>query len=224
MILLKSLLTEDQNVSSISPRDIYNFYFLATAVSQSPNLLHTPYGEYIADYYLGNLKTKYVSTYTPLLVKQLQKYASQKNRVEKGFDIKKVHLDASLDDLAAQMKLTKRSDRAISAGAERENKAWVFISDHLAKLSHATAPKDILSNIDRINNATHNTGTLILGKFINGGELLAALNACANVTNLSYITNKVDSDVKDILNQENEPLTELLTRTFNRPLIKILQD
>jgi hypothetical protein len=195
---LKDLLLEGSIGESLSPVDIYDFYFLWNIVTRSPSIANNDYASHVINQRIYGLKQKYLSIFKKLLVNQLLKYASRPDRIEPGFDKSKASLNSSFDELDKQMKLTKRSDRAIKQGAPRENTAWIQIAEFLENLSKASDRKNVFTYIDRINNSIHNTQTTIMDKFINAAEIIKALEVASKATNIHGLEKLTSKDVRDL--------------------------
>lgn len=193
MIRLKSLLLENTGVT-LTPRDIYNFYFLWTIQSYHPELLNTQYGKFIKDEYLKNFKIKYVTLFKRLIFSQIQKYVSR-GRVDPDFPVDKLTSDASAAELYALMQKTFRSDM------QRRNDVWNMAAEFLMNLEKAK-DKDIFLWINQLNNAVHNTNTQILGKVSH--DLVHAYYQTDKAHSFKDYQQFVDKDLRQLLSQEPE--------------------
>lgn len=196
MIKLRHLINE--NTGELTPRDIYNFYFLMTVASYHPEAVQTDYGKFIQDEYLKALKLKYTSLFKGLMYDQLRKYVSR-GRVDADFPKEKLAdgpSTMSAGELLALMQKTFRSDM------QRRNDVWILAGSFLKQLESATTPKDIYLMIDRLNSAVHNTQTAILGKV--SYDLTKVYDRIHKAKSLNDYNQMVDKDLRQLLNQINE--------------------
>lgn len=202
MIILKNLLLESLN-TSISSKDVFNFYWLFTLQSYHPQLLQSDYGKFIQNEYLKSLQAKYIIIFKKLLYNQLRKYISQK-RIDSNFPIEKLDAGVTLNatELASLMSKTFRSD------LKQRNTAWNLVSEYLIKLETAQTSKDIYSAIDRLNNLTHNTGTQVLGKL--SYDLIKAYDIVHHAKSLNDYAQFVDKNLRQLLDQTNESVEDEL--------------
>ena len=84
MILLKSLLIEVGVILDITPKDIYNLYYIDYILQTSPTVIQSQFGQETVTHYLSNIKNKYVKLFKEIAYKQLVKYA-ERNRVDSDF-------------------------------------------------------------------------------------------------------------------------------------------
>ncbi len=209
MIKVKRLIKEIHDVETITPRDIFNFYYLEYMVSQHPEIAQSTYGKETVQYYLQQLKEKYVRLFRRLLYAQLVKYL-ERARIDHEFDRRKLKPEASTRDLQDLMYHTFRSDM------KRRNVVWNAVADYTHGLDTATSPSEIFVNVNGLNNAVHNTGGKIIddpGKVPNYRELRNAFNTADKVKNQNQwelIKGMVDKDIRDLLNQDllEEPIIE----------------
>lgn len=157
-------------INYLEPHDIYNFYFLYTAL-QTQEIEQVD--QFYIDEFAQNIKDKYLLVFRPIVVAQLHKYETHK-RVDSDFKFK----DGSFLDIHNLMQKTFRSDM------ERRNKRWEELTYWLSKLEKEKSTKKILFDIDRINNTTHNTHESILSKFPNHDELLIAFDHCSEIKDI----------------------------------------
>lgn len=183
---------KEQEKSEITPQDIYNFYYLTLLQSQPLN------DEAEFKMALHEIKQKYLKAFRPIVVRQLQKYHKQ-GRVEKDADgdflygpdqLEGDNVDFGFLDFA--MNATLRSDM------KRRNENWNELTEHLNKLEKADSNREIIFEIDRINNTVHNTQALILGKFRNGKELVGAFDFAHNVKGKEDLKPYVSRDIRRI--------------------------
>lgn len=178
----------------LSPRDIYNFYFLWTIQSYHPELLRTDYGKFIKDEYLNNFKAKYMAIFKRLLFEQIKKYVSR-GRIDPDFPVDKLTPEASATELQALMQKTFRSDM------KRRNDVWNMAAEFLTNLEKAK-DKDIFLWINQLNNAVHNTNTQILGKVSH--DLVHAYDMTDKAHSYKDYQQFVDKDLRQLLSQETE--------------------
>lgn len=205
MVKFKTLLTESidsvNKVEVMSAKDIYNFYFLWWTATKQPTLVSTPYGKEIMNYYLTQLKMKYVRLFKKLLAKQIFKYI-QRGRIDPDFpaDVSSKLFDMSAGELQTLMAKTFRSDM------QRRNDRWIMVADFVNKLEKASTPKDMFLYINQLNNAVHNTRTKVMDKFPNFySELVKAFDTVDKATNPQLqLKGLVDKDIRDLWNQEEQ--------------------
>jgi hypothetical protein len=77
-------------------------------------------------------------------------------------------LGESPDAINVAMKKTFRSDM------KRRNVEWENVTNAVAQLARGNSVNHILTYIDRINNAIHNTGEIVLSKLPYGRQLMDA--------------------------------------------------
>ena len=165
-------LSESFSNASLAPQHIYDFYYLAAALS---------YGQideddrFVASYYLQELQHLYLDVFSKLLIEQLAKY-QRRGRLDTingrlAYDVKELeNAPNQFDAIKQMMAKTYRSDMT------RRNVVWNNIAEYVEALSRQTKPDKITYYIDRINNSIHNTENLVLEKFPNGHELIQAFN------------------------------------------------
>lgn len=194
MIKLKSLLSE--SVSSISPKDIFNFYYLFSVASYHSQAMQSDYGKFICDEFLKNFRKKYTILFKKLMYEQLEKYV-RRGRIDSDFPKEKMADGVSTlnsSELLTLMKKTFRSDM------KRRNDVWIMAGEFLSNLESAQTSKDIFIWIDRLNSTVHNTQTLILGK--KSPELVMAYDKVHNAKSINDYVQFVDKDIRDLLDQE----------------------
>ena len=207
MIKVKGLIKEIHDVETIHPRDIFNLYYLEYMISQHPEISKTSYGKETVQYYLQQLKEKYVRLFSKLLYFQILKYV-QRGRVDHEFDKTKLSPDMLTRDLKDLMNHTFRSDMT------RRNTVWNAVADYTHALDYATTPSSIMVNLNGLNNAVHNTGGKIIddpGKVPNYRELRNAFDTADRIKNQNQwelIKTMVDKDIRDLMNQSDELITE----------------
>lgn len=193
MIKLRHLLTE--GTGELTPRDIYNFYFLFFVSSYHPEALQTQYGKFIQDEYLKTLKAKYVSVFKHLIYEQIVKYVKL-GRVDQDFPKEKLNPNLSGAELAGLMKKTFRSDM------NRRNNVWDLAAEFLTKLETSTNAKDTFLMIDRLNAAVHNTQTAILGKV--SYDLSKVYDKIHHSKSPNELLPFIDKDIRNLLDQKSE--------------------
>jgi hypothetical protein len=199
MIKLKSLLKEaDDNPNALTPRTIFNFYYLWWTAVNQPSLVQTNYGREIMGYYLPQFKAKYVKLFTILLQKQIQKYINRK-RIDPDFPQIDVNTITDTKELLNLIKKTFRTDM------HRRNDNWIRMGEFLDKLASASSSKDIFVYVNQLNNVVHNTGQKMIDKFPNySTELHRAFNVVDKSRNPELLKNLVDKDLRDLWNQEEQ--------------------
>lgn len=204
MIKFKGLLKEIHDVESLTPKDIYNFYYLWHTSLHNPAAVGTTYGKEVQSYYLNQLKTKYVKLFTKILSQQVQKYV-QRGRVDPDFP-KDIQWDsASPEALWGLMKKTFRSDMT------RRNDVWNMVGEFTTNLSKAQAAKDLFVWINQLNNAVHNTNGRVLDKLPNYyASLRQAFDAVDKAGNIENLRGLVDKDIRDLKNQDHEMTESVL--------------
>jgi len=198
MVKFKNLLKEIHDSESLTKSDIFNFYYLWHTSLHNPAAVQSPFGKEVQNYYLTQLKSKYVKLFTKLLSKQVQKYV-KRGRVDQDFP-----MDAQWDSIAPEalvglMKKTFRSDMT------RRNDLWIMVGDFVVNLSKALTPKDMFLWINQLNNAVHNTQGKVLDKLPNYyTDLQRAFDAVDKAGNVDALRQFVDKDIRDLKNQEHE--------------------
>jgi hypothetical protein len=190
-IYFKILLeNEEPKTSSLSTKDLYNFYYLFTLLSRKE--ISGEYGEYIAKEYMKRYKEKYLRLFKDLLYKQVLKYINR-NRIDPEVTMERLQSGKdSSKELYEMMKGTYRSDMV------RRNDVWNLIGEYLVELDNATEINKIGFFIDRLNNCIHNTKELILSKFSNGYQLIQVFNNIHNAPSLNSYKQFVDKDLREM--------------------------
>jgi hypothetical protein len=197
MILLKSLLIEAGVISDITPKDIYNLYYIDYILQTSPTVIQSQFGQETVTHYLSNIKNKYVKLFKEIAYKQLVKYA-ERNRVDSDFKRTLISPTMSCDNIHALMQKTFRSDM------KRRNDVWNHVTEYLLKLSNAITFKDIIWSINALNMAIHNTGAAIItdtNKIINATQLIAAFDTIHKIKHggqWNLISKYLDKDVREL--------------------------
>ena len=203
MIKLLDILFEIQSSTIISPKDVYNFYYLSHISATAPKYLNTQYGKNVQNYYLSKIKQKYLSLFKDIVKNQLVKYY-KKGRVDSDFDGSKLNTDLSTDEMDMLMNKTYRSDMT------RRNTVWNDVTEYLNKLDNANSPKDIYVYINWFNNSVHNTDGKIItdsGKVFNYAELERAfvtVDSIKSSNHWEFIKSKVDKDIRELYNQDQD--------------------
>lgn len=175
-------------IATLSPTDIYDFYWICSALSY--NQIDDS-NTRTAHFYLRELQELYVRVFTDLLTKQIEKYA-QRGRVDPNF---KISLSRHPESIRRMMAQTFRSDMT------RRNDVWNMIADYLVGLSSTNNVDRICYYIDRINNSVHNTKTLVLDKLPQGHQLLQALDTTHNSKNPKDYAQFVGPEVRRLVRQ-----------------------
>jgi hypothetical protein len=168
------VLTEAAGSGILSPTDIYDFYWLCTGLSFDQI---ADEDERLARFYLQEIQNLYIKVFTELLTAQIEKYV-RKGRIDTvegkpAFDSSKLRTlpeRERINQIQSMMKQTFRSDM------QRRNERWELIAEYLLGLANTGVTKNICYYIDRINNAVHNTRTLVLDKLPGAERLLKALD------------------------------------------------
>jgi len=178
----------------ITPKDIYNFYFLFSINSYNPEYVKTDYGKFIEKEYLNYFKEKYVLLFKKILYDQIKKYVSR-GRIDPDFSKEKLS-NPSLDssELLNLMSKTFRSDLI------RRNDAWMLVGKFLQNLENSINSKDIYIYIDRLNNLTHHTGGKVLGKV--SYDLVKAYDKVHNAKSIKELVPLVDKDLRRLASQD----------------------
>lgn len=198
MILLRELISE--NIETIQPKDIYNFFYLWYICLHYPDSIGTPYGSEISNYYIKELKQKYINLFTQLMINQLKKY-EERNRIDNDYPRGKSLLKSTPAELLSLMKKTTRSKRAIAMGEGPRNSKWEMVGEFLLNLYNSNNFKDTFLMINQLLNALHNTNTKIIDKLPNYFELQKALDIVHKARSLNDYKQYVDKDLRELLNQ-----------------------
>ena len=153
----------------LTSTDIYDFYFLTTALSYDQINLEDLS---VAEFYLNEIYKVYLQSFKQLLIDQIEKYY-KKNRIDADFNYSLLK-SANFETIKSLMNKTFRSDMV------RRNDVWNLIAENLLSLSKAGSIKTKCFYIDRLNNCVHNTGDLVLDKFPNGYKLMNAFDVVHN--------------------------------------------
>jgi len=206
MTKFKHLLREIHDAESLTPRDVYNFYYLWHTAVNNPQSVETQYGKEILNYYLDQFKAKYVKLFTRIMAKQIAKYVARK-RVDADFPSGQNLDTANPETLLGLMKKTLRSDM------QRRNDKWEMVGEFLINLAKANSAKDKFLWINQINNAVHNTQTRVMDKLPNyHSELTRAFGVVDKAKNADALRQFVDKDIRDLRDQEHE-MTEGVGKT-----------
>jgi hypothetical protein len=164
----KEFLIENYDISPddiyLSPKTIYNFYFLYT-YSQTRGT--DQFSDFLIKEFAQNIKKTYMRVFSNLIIRQLEKYQSR-GRVDDDFKI----TETNSTTLHKLMQKTFRSDM------RRRNDRWIELTKWVVALDNAKTFKDIFFAVDRINNTTHNTEEIILSKFSNADTLMDIFDRC----------------------------------------------
>lgn len=170
----------------ISPRTIYNFYFLYTYLQTQGT---DQFSGFLIQEFAQNIKKFYLKTFQELLARQVQKYI-KRGRTDKGLQIGN---SISPENLLELISKTFRSDMI------RRNDRWIDLANWVVKLSHASSVKDIFFAVDRINNTTHNTQEIILSKFENASMLMDVFDKCHQFKSLGEFRPYIDKEYAKLL-------------------------
>lgn len=202
MTTLKKLLNEGlESVELLTPKDIYNFYFLWWTAVNQPKLISTNYGKEIMDYYLQQWKVKYTKAFKKLVAKQIAKYI-QRGRVDPDFP---KDAAAKLDSMSSSQ-LQSLMAKTFRSDMQRRNDRWELVADFVTKLESASTPKDIFVYVNQLNNAVHNTQTKVMDKMPNyHSELMKAFDVVDKAKSPQLqLKGLVDKDIRDLWNQEEQ--------------------
>jgi hypothetical protein len=169
----------------LTPRTLYNLYYIATEPEPT-----SEYGRKITNEYIDKYKNLYIDVFSNLARQQIEKYIGRgrvdSNVTEKALD--KADTPAMLDEL---MRGTYRSDM------RRRNDVWNTVTEHLKNLSGATTKKDKIFYMDRLNNSIHNTQELLFSKFSNYRQLQEAFDSIHNARDTRAYSQRVDKDLRE---------------------------
>ena len=169
----------------LTPRTLYNLYYIATEPEPT-----SEYGREITNEYIDKYKRLYVDVFSNLVRQQIQKYIGRgrvdSNVTKKSLD--KADTPAMLDEL---MRGTYRSDM------RRRNDVWNLVTEHLKNLSLAKTKKDKIFYMDRLNNSIHNTQELLFSKFSNYRQLQEAFDSIHNARDTRAFSQRVDKDLRE---------------------------
>lgn len=154
----------------------------------------------LAHFYLKEIQDLYISVFTELLTKQIEKYVSS-GRIDMqqgkpAFDVRQIRAASPQQRPAlikSMMAQTFRSDM------QRRNEVWNQIADHLYNLANTGLINKICFYIDRINNSVHNTKTLVLDKLPNGMELLQAFDNAHKARNPREFARFVSPEIRRLV-------------------------
>jgi len=210
MIKFKELLTEIENDIRLTPKDIYNFFYLWNVYVDSPDVFNTPFGEETLNHYLSLWKKKYIDIFTKLIIVQLYKYDTR-GRVDPDYPRRADLTQKPLSALLALMKKTFRSDMT------RRNERWILIANATNNLANSRSPSDIFLWINQLLTAVHNTRTPVMDKLPNyHSELYQALEKVTNAPNKKAFAQYVDKDIRDLEDQSSSFLGESNTVKISR--------
>jgi hypothetical protein len=180
------------NRNSLTPTDIYDFYYLCAGISSEQINLRD---HFLAEFYLREIRETYLNVFTELLTRQIEKYVGR-GRFDKSFDVRQLRaapLEQKFELIKDMMKRTYRSDMV------RRNDVWIDIALHLQNLSKHEDAKNICYYIDRINNSVHNTAELVLDKLPNARGLLQAFDTAHNSRNPGEFRRFVSPEVRKLV-------------------------
>lgn len=170
--------------TGITPRLIYNFYFLYT-YSQTVEM--DSVGHFLVNDFARRIKEVYLFEFKRIVFDQLMKY-ERRGRIDSDFMI-----GDSFEKMDILMRKTYRSDM------KRRNVNWEMLTGLLVSLDRAVEAYRIFFLVDRINNCIHNTGGSMMGKFINGGELTLALDRCHRLVDLREFRPFIDREYRRLV-------------------------
>lgn len=206
---LLEVIWEADATTNLTARDVYDFYFLWTVLQTQPAVLETQFGREIATETARRLQYKYVAMFRTLVANQIEKYVARK-RIDQDFPVATwmtEQKDADPAKLLDWMKRTWRSDM------HRRNTQWEEIATHLSGLAEAQTIKDKFFHIDRLNNLTHNTGTLVLDKLpgYSREQLVPALDFAAHARDVRAYKGRVSPDLWAVMEQDTMQESALTT-------------
>lgn len=215
MIRIKRLINEIHDVETITPKDIYNFYYLWHIAVNDPSLVQTPFGKETQDYYLKQLKEKYVRLFTKLLTKQIHKYV-QRGRIDPDFP-----KDVDVLNMADTAKLLELMKKTFRSDMTRRNDRWILVAEYTQNLAKSNTAKQMYLWIDRLNNSVHNTQTRVMDKFQNYyTELNKAFDIVFHANSIRELRHLVDKDLRDLSDQGEAGHPDELTTESNTVKIK----
>lgn len=180
---------ESLNVSRLSPRDLYNFYYLWTTILEKGT---NEYNSHVALKYLNRWKHIYIQIIGEIVYKQIRKYISR-GRVDNDVTMEILEKNkTNYSKLNELMHKTYRSDM------KRRNDVWNLITEYLEKLDRSNTIKDLFFYIDRLNNCIHNTSELLFSKFDNAQELIQAFEFIHYAKNLREYARFVDKEIREL--------------------------
>lgn len=192
-------------MENITSQDIFDFYGV-TLLYQVGKFFLQEEDLFLMNEYLEKIKSKYLENLRLILIDQIKKYI-KRGRIDNIEEFKGDISSASISLLQHLMSHTYRSDM------QRRNANWDFLAKHLNDLEKSQTIDKIIYNIDRLNNAIHNTHELTLTKLHNGYEIVNSLNFCHEAT-LEQIKNLVSSPLRKISawrNLEKKPIVSFNT-------------
>ena len=172
----------------LTSTDIYDFYFLTTALSYDQINLEDLS---VAEFYLNEIYQVYLQSFKKLLIDQIEKYY-KRNRIDADFNYSLLK-SANFETIKNLMNKTFRSDMV------RRNDVWNLIAENLLNLSKAGSIKTKCFYMDRLNNCVHNTGDLVLDKFPNGYKLMNAFNVVHNSKNPKEFARFVSPEIRKLM-------------------------
>jgi len=191
-------LSEGLGQGTLTPTDIYNFYWICTALSYEQI---EDEKVQLAHFYLKEIQDLYVSVFTELLTKQIEKYVSRgridMQQGQPAFDVKQIRA-APLQQRPALIK--QMMAKTFRSDMKRRNEVWDQIADHLYNLANTGLINKICFYIDRINNSVHNTSTLVLDKLPNGMGLMQAFDNCHKSRNPKEFARFVSPEIRKLVN------------------------
>lgn len=180
----------------ISPILLYNFYYVSYIYENQKYS-----NEYAVGSFLNSLRLEYLNSFKKMIINQIIKYMDRGRVDDDIYDIMKKK-NLNIDNLKITYELLDRLMRkTYRSDMRRRNVVWEYLTKHLAELEKSKKIKDIIFNIDRINNAVHNTDELTLSKFKDGYKLEETFNEIHQMTPEELET-KVSDDIRKIKKEE----------------------
>lgn len=176
------------NTKYLTTTDIYDFYFLTTALSYDQ--IHSE-DLSVAEFYLNDICQLYLQSFKQLLIDQIEKYY-KRNRVDADFSYYSLKT-ANFEKIKELINKTFRSDMV------RRNDVWNLIAANLLNLSKAGSIKIKCFYMDRLNNCVHNTGDLVLDKFPNGYKLMNAFDIVHNSKTPKEFARFVSPEIRKLM-------------------------
>lgn len=182
-----------------------DFIYDTFTIQFLPNQFLTEDDQFVIDYRMQTIKENLIANFKSLMIKQIEKYLSRPDRYlqDKKQEIISTYQNGSFTQLAKIFnQLTTRSANHRSYSPEDiYNTNWGNIALSLASLEKMSSAKEIaqsLANPNGLFNLIHNTGTVVLDKFVNGNQLLKALDECNNAKYPIEFINKMSKPIAKI--------------------------
>jgi hypothetical protein len=158
-----------------------------------------------------DMKEYLIGLFKDLMTKQIRKYLGRPDRLKPNSEskIKEIYQAQDLDQYPDVFNIyTLRSSSHVDEKGERiPNLRWGMIAKKVVEIRDSNNTKELLNLLayqGGLFNLVHNTKTSVLDKFINGRELLSALNDCANNPNPSTYLPKTSQQIKDAFEMKKQ--------------------